>query len=212
MGLMLGYSFKGVVIVGWTLSTATALFMVFGMYDSYSHTHLTTVLGAAIYNALKDAGFTAWLWLGSSSLASPATEAFILVSRVTYCMYLVHIPILFYFAFTNDLGFTVWWTGVLSEYLIGVQIQSAPSLFSDLQGDQLARPAVGIHCSRHHHLPHHRGSEFAGTETDSHQTGLPCLGLDLDNGWLMRAAEKEAKFSGNAVHSEKMLSVARYGG
>ncbi|KAK3697586.1 hypothetical protein RRG08_033317 [Elysia crispata] len=170
MGLMLGYSFKvterkirvpkGVVIVGWTLSTATALFMVFGMYDSYSHRHLTTVLGAAIYNALKDAGFSmavAWVIFacvtGHGGVVNSilSWKAFILVSRVTYCMYLVHIPILFYFAFTNE-G-TVWWTesylvinwlGLLSVSTVVATIISLTTEAPSLRAQKLILTKLGF--------------------------------------------------------------------
>ncbi|RUS81884.1 hypothetical protein EGW08_010354 [Elysia chlorotica] len=88
----------------------------------YSHRHLATVLGAAIYNSLKDAGFSlAVSWVifacvtGHGGVVNTilSWKAFIMVSRVTYCLYLVHIPVLFFFAFTNE-G-TVWWT---ESYLV----------------------------------------------------------------------------------------------
>ncbi|GFO39868.1 nose resistant to fluoxetine protein 6 [Plakobranchus ocellatus] len=131
-GLIMGHYFrvtecrirvpKAVVVVGWILSTVVGLTMVFGMYESYSHHHLTTVLGAAIYNSLKDACFSlavAWVIFacvtGNGGFVNTilSWKAFILISRVTYCMYLVHIPVLFYFSFAQEGA--IWWT---ESYLV----------------------------------------------------------------------------------------------
>ncbi|OQV21128.1 Nose resistant to fluoxetine protein 6 [Hypsibius exemplaris] len=107
---------KEVVFGLWAVSAAMALAVLYGLYD-VNNGHSLTSAGSAIYNTLSRNGWAlAVCWLifacvqGYGGFVNTLLSWNVLVplSRVTYCCYLIHIPIMliFYLSKTTNVDFS----------------------------------------------------------------------------------------------------------
>ncbi|XP_071097623.1 nose resistant to fluoxetine protein 6-like [Haliotis cracherodii] len=119
---------KWLVITGWCVATASALAVLYGLYD-VNRGHPVTVDVAAFYNAVHRTVWGASLcWVifacttgyGGFVNTLLSWPAFIPLSRLTYCAYLVH-PIVMYIFFSSqhtllnlsDINTVIWFLGLL---------------------------------------------------------------------------------------------------
>ncbi|GFO39862.1 nose resistant to fluoxetine protein 6-like [Plakobranchus ocellatus] len=119
VGLLLGYTFqvterkiklsRPVVVIGWILSTVTALAVLFSPYSSFSQHRIWYNWECALYNAFKHTAFgmsVAWVVLacvtgyGGVVNVFLSWKAFVPFSRITYCTYLVHPAVLYLFHYS----------------------------------------------------------------------------------------------------------------
>ncbi|GFN76372.1 nose resistant to fluoxetine protein 6 [Plakobranchus ocellatus] len=125
IGLLLGHivTSRGVfrlprllVAAGWLVCATAGIATIFGVYRSYSHHHLITVSGAAVYNALKDVSFglcVAWVIFacltGNGGFINTflSWSVFVPLSRLSYLIYLVHIPLIYVFIFSLEGAMTM---------------------------------------------------------------------------------------------------------
>ncbi|RUS86151.1 hypothetical protein EGW08_006099 [Elysia chlorotica] len=119
-GLLLGHAMRSNrvprlskigVALGWLLCVTSVMATIFGVYRSYSHHHLTTVDAAAVYNSVKDVTFglaVAWVIFacvsGNGGIVNTflSWRAWVPLSRLSYCVYLVHIPVIYVFIFNLE--------------------------------------------------------------------------------------------------------------
>ncbi|GFR85794.1 nose resistant to fluoxetine protein 6-like [Elysia marginata] len=125
IGLLLGHTLRKdgaprlsrvVVALGWLLCIVSEMGTIFGVYGSYSHHHLATVDAAAVYNAVKDVTFglgIAWAIFacltGNGGIVNTflSWRVFVPLSRMSYSIYLVHIPVIYLFIFHQEGAITM---------------------------------------------------------------------------------------------------------
>ncbi|XP_067662096.1 nose resistant to fluoxetine protein 6-like [Haliotis asinina] len=119
---------KWLVLLGWCVATASALAVLYGLYD-VNNGHPVSVEVAAFYNAVHRSVWGACLcWVifacatgyGGFVNTLLSWSAFVPLGRLTYCAYLVH-PIVMYIFFSSqhtlvhlsDINVVIWFLGLL---------------------------------------------------------------------------------------------------